>query len=178
VSGPSEGQNDPDISMVKIKLRPPQSAASSRTFRFRNTNFISHAIFLTDEMCRLRAADILDASAPRFANLANRCFSASVQCFGRAACFTGFIRAPLSWRPLSFAGFLMSAASRSKRFKALRYRIRSSIVASSSIPRRSNYQAEKKPAGATPSASPCDCRLTNPVPSRCRQPASERLTKG
>jgi hypothetical protein len=61
-----------------------------RFVRLRNTSFISRAIRLTEAAYRPRASDISDASAPRLASLANRCFSESVHCFGRAVCFVGF----------------------------------------------------------------------------------------
>jgi hypothetical protein len=77
--------------------------AGSRTFRLRNTNFISRAIFLTDPMCRPRADDISDASAPRFASLANRCFSSSVHSFGRTVRFMvgGLYQPPFPARPVA-----------------------------------------------------------------------------
>ena len=77
----------------RLSWRPLQ------VFRFRNTSFISRAIRLTEEMRRPRAADISDASAPRFANLANRCLSASVHSFGLAVCLMDFIEWPQSAGP-------------------------------------------------------------------------------
>jgi hypothetical protein len=37
--------------------------------------------------------------------------------------------------------------------------------------------AKKKPAGVTPSASSCDCRLYSPVPPHLPETATTRLTK-